>query len=50
MAFLAGSTSSANVGVTQNVEFKNVGMTMQVRPSITPERRVDMEIRVDLSQ
>ncbi|HPC95556.1 MAG TPA: secretin N-terminal domain-containing protein [Sedimentisphaerales bacterium] len=50
VAFLAGSTSSANVGVTQNVEFKNVGMTMQVRPSITPERRVDMEIRVDLSQ
>jgi type II secretory pathway component GspD/PulD (secretin) len=25
-------------------------MTMQVRPSITPERRVDMMIRVDLSQ
>ncbi len=50
VAFLAGSTSSANVGVTQNVDFKNVGMTMQVRPSITPERRVDMEIRVDLSQ
>ena len=50
VAFLAGSTSSANVGVTQNVEFKNVGMTMQVRPSITPERRVDMMIRVDLSQ
>ncbi|UCD49649.1 MAG: hypothetical protein JSW27_19215 [Phycisphaerales bacterium] len=50
VAFLAGSTSSANVGVTQDVEFKNVGMTMQVRPSITPERRVDMMIRVDLSQ
>ena len=50
VAFLAGSTSSANVGVTQDVEFKNVGMTMQVRPSITPEKRVDMKIRVDLSQ
>jgi general secretion pathway protein D len=50
VAFLAGSTSSANVGVTQNVDFKNVGMTMQVRPSITPEKRVDMMIRVDLSQ
>lgn len=50
VAFLAGSTSSANVGVTQNVEFKNVGMTMQVRPSITPERRVSMMIRVNLSQ
>ncbi|NLZ06617.1 MAG: hypothetical protein GXY19_15740 [Phycisphaerae bacterium] len=50
VAFLAGSTSSANVGVTQDVEFKNVGMMMQVRPSITPERRVDMEISVDLSQ
>jgi general secretion pathway protein D len=50
VAFLAGSTSSANVGVTQDVEFKDVGMTLQVRPSITPEKRVDMEIRVDLSQ
>lgn len=50
VAFLAGSTSSANVGVTQDVEFKNVGMTLQVRPSITPEKRVDMMIRVDLSQ
>ena len=50
VAFLAGSTQSANVGVTQDVEFKNVGMTMQVRPSITPEKRVDMMIRVDLSQ
>ncbi len=50
VAFLAGSTQSANVGVTQNVEFKNVGMTMQVRPSITPERRVSMMIRVNLSQ
>lgn len=50
VAFFAGSTSSANVGVTQDVEFKDIGMTLQVRPSITPEKRVDMEIRVDLSQ
>ena len=48
--FFAGSTSSANVGVTQNVDFKDIGMTLQVRPSITPEKRVDMEVRVDLSQ
>ncbi len=50
VAFLAGATTSASVGVTQNVDFKDVGMTLQVRPSITPEKRVDMRIRVNLSQ
>jgi len=50
VAFLAGATTSASVGVTQDVDFRDVGMTLQVRPSITPEKRVDMEVRVDLSQ
>ena len=50
VAFLAGATTSASVGVTQDVDFRDVGMTLQVRPSITPENRVDMRVRVDLSQ
>jgi general secretion pathway protein D len=50
VAFLAGATTSASVGVTQDVDFRDVGMTLQVRPSITPEKRVDMRVRVDLSQ
>jgi len=50
VAFLAGATTSASVGVTQDIDFRDVGMTLQVRPSITPENRVDMRVRVDLSQ
>ena len=50
VAFLAGSTAAASVGVTQNVDFQDVGMTLQARPSITPEKNVDMRVRVVLSQ
>jgi len=50
VAFLSGSTTAASVGVTQDVEFQDVGMVVQVRPSITPERRVDMTVRLQLSQ
>lgn len=50
VAFLSGSTATASAGVTQDVAFDDVGMTLQVRPSITPEKRVDMNIRMDLSQ
>ena len=35
---------------TQSVEFEQVGMTLRVRPSITPENNVDMIINVILSQ
>jgi len=50
VAFLAGSTAAAAVGVTQNVQFEDVGMELRVRPSITPERNVDMIANVNLSQ
>jgi len=48
--FLAGVTTAPDVGATQEIVFEDVGMTMQVRPSITPEKKVDMVIRVDISQ
>jgi general secretion pathway protein D len=35
---------------TQSIEFEQVGMTLRVRPSITPENNVDMIINVILSQ
>ncbi|MFC1760896.1 secretin N-terminal domain-containing protein [Planctomycetota bacterium] len=35
---------------TQTLEPTPVGMTLRVRPSITPERQVDMIINVELSQ
>ncbi|MBA7680715.1 Type IV pilus biogenesis and competence protein PilQ [subsurface metagenome] len=37
-------------GATQNYEFEKVGMTLAVRPSITPENNVDMIINILMSQ
>lgn len=48
--FEAGSSVGGNDRVTSNNTFDRVGMTLDVRPSITPEDRVDMEVRVELSQ
>ncbi len=51
VGFLRGSTISPEGRVTsQNVEFEKVGMTLAVRPSITPEKNVDMITNVILSQ
>jgi general secretion pathway protein D len=38
------------VTTTESIEFEQVGMTLRVRPSITPENNVDMIINVILSQ
>jgi len=50
VAFFTASTATSTVGVTQDVEFSRVGMTLAVRPSITPENRVDMIINIIISQ
>jgi general secretion pathway protein D len=50
VAFLGGTTFASGVGSQQNVLFKRVGMTLAVRPSITPEKNVDMIVNVLLSQ
>ncbi|MGB2809903.1 MAG: secretin N-terminal domain-containing protein [Sedimentisphaerales bacterium] len=50
VAFYTTATSSATAGNVQNFEFQQVGMTLRVRPSITPENNVDMIINVILSQ
>jgi type IV pilus assembly protein PilQ len=50
VAFFGQTTSSPDVGITQSVEFSRVGMTLAVRPSITPEKRVDMIINILISQ
>ncbi len=44
------SVSEQGGRVTTNFEFQDVGMTLAVRPSITPERNVDMILTVLLSQ
>jgi type II secretory pathway component GspD/PulD (secretin) len=51
VAFLKGSTLSPEGRVTsRNVEFERVGMVLRARPSITPEKNVDMIINVILWQ
>jgi len=52
---VAFSTSSSNIttttgAYTQNFEFQRVGMTLRVRPRITPEKNVDMVLNIILSQ
>jgi type II secretion system protein D len=43
------STSETGGRVTQSFEYQKVGMTLAVRPSITPEKNVDMMVTVLLS-
>jgi general secretion pathway protein D len=50
VAFLTASTLTGTGTAQQSFEFQKVGMTMAVRPSITPEKRVDMVINIILSQ
>jgi general secretion pathway protein D len=50
VAFFTSTTTTTTVGVTQSVEFSRVGMTLAVRPSITPEHSVDMIINILISQ
>jgi type II secretory pathway component GspD/PulD (secretin) len=44
------SMSEVGGRATSSFEFQRVGMTLRARPSITPEKRVDMIVNVILSQ
>ena len=49
--FFAGATLSAETGSTrQDFTFERVGMALRVRPSITPEKNVDVTINLIISQ
>jgi general secretion pathway protein D len=50
VAFFTTATTSATAGNVQNFEFQKVGMTLAVRPSITPGNDVDMIINIIISQ
>jgi len=50
VAFVGG-TSTTGTGIqTSSFTFEEVGMTLAVRPSITPEKNVDMIVNIILSQ
>jgi type II secretory pathway component GspD/PulD (secretin) len=51
VAFITGTqTSQEGISTSQDFNFERVGMTLRVRPSITPEKRVDMVVNVMISQ
>jgi general secretion pathway protein D len=51
VAFLTSATAATGLsGSTQNLEFQRVGMTLRVRPRITPEKNVDMVLNIILAQ
>lgn len=43
------NTSNVNGGLTQSFEYKKVGVILDVRPRITVEKDVDVEINLELS-
>jgi general secretion pathway protein D len=46
-----GGTTLAGTGTSQqSFTFQDVGMVVQVRPSITPEKHVDLTVRLQMSQ
>jgi general secretion pathway protein D len=51
VAFITSSTVSAEgQRDTTNLTYPEIGMIMQVRPRITPEKDVDMTVRLEVSQ
>ena len=51
IAFYTDTSYSETGGrATTSIEFQRVGMTLRVRPSITPEKNVDMTINLMISQ
>ena len=49
VAFYTAATTGTGTS-TQNFEFQKVGMNVAVRPSITPNKEVDMNINIIISQ
>jgi general secretion pathway protein D len=52
VAFLSGDqTNQSNTdSVSRTYTYENVGVTLRVRPNITPEKAVDMTINLNISQ
>ena len=50
VAFFTSASTSITAGNVQDTEFQRVGMNVAVRPSITPNNEVDMNINILISQ
>jgi general secretion pathway protein D len=45
-----GGTVNTSTGSTQDISYDDVGLTLKVRPNITPEKSVDMTVYLNISQ
>ena len=45
-----GGTVNTSTGSTQSISYDDVGLTLKVRPNITPEKAVDMTVYLNISQ
>ena len=50
VAFLKGSQSdTAGTAIKDEIEYRDIGVTLRVRPNITPEKDVDMTVHLRIS-
>ena len=49
VAIITGDQDSAN-GITRSYDYNDVGLTLRLRPNITPEKYVDMTVNLIISQ
>ena len=49
VAFIEGDQNDGLNGLTRNFNYNDVGLTLRIRPSITPEKSVDMTINLGIS-
>jgi len=50
IAFITGEQTQNTGSTQQTYNFEDVGVTLRVRPSITPEKAVDLTINLNISQ
>jgi type II secretion system protein D len=46
----AQQTDTTNTSTNNSIQYKSVGVTLRVRPNITPEKAVDMTVNLTVSQ
>ena len=49
VAIITGDQDSSN-GITRSYDYNDVGLTLRLRPNITPEKSVDMTVNLIISQ
>jgi general secretion pathway protein D len=50
IAFVTGNQTASTGSTQQTVSYDDVGLTLKIRPNITPEKSVDMTVNLTISQ